>query len=109
MGRKTIPLLLPQSVARWSLAVLTLAWTIGLITLWRPPVVASVAFAAVGLRCLGGYVSSYDEKDDFVSYCWYGVSEIHHCLFNVENEFRPHDWLDSSGFLEPTYSLSFPA
>jgi hypothetical protein len=75
MGRKTIPLLLSQPVARWSLAVLILAWTAGLISLWRPPVVVSVAFATVGLRCLGGYVSSYDEKDDFVSYCWYGVSE----------------------------------
>jgi beta-trans-bergamotene synthase len=81
MGRKTIPLLLSQPVARWSLAVLILAWTAGLISLWRPPVVVSIAFATVGLRCLRGYVSSYDEKDDFVSYCWYGVSENPSLLF----------------------------
>ncbi|KND88295.1 hypothetical protein TOPH_07095 [Tolypocladium ophioglossoides CBS 100239] len=71
-GRKTIPLLLSQPVARWSLAALTTAWTIGLIALWRPPAVASIGFAALGLRCLGGFISSYDEKDDYVSYCWYG-------------------------------------
>ena len=37
---------------------------------------ASIAFAALGLRCLAGYVLSYDEKDDYVSYCWYGVSDV---------------------------------
>lgn len=74
MGRKTIPLLLPQSVARWSLAILILAWTIVLIILWQPPILASVVFAATAMRCLGGYVSSHDEKDDYTSYCWYGVS-----------------------------------
>lgn len=76
MGRKTIPLLLPQSVARWSLAMLILAWTSGLIMLWQPPIVASAVFAATAMRCLGGYVSSHDEKDDYTSYCWYGVSDF---------------------------------
>lgn len=76
MGRKTIPLLLSQPVARWSLALLILAWTAGLILLWQPPLGVSVAFAATALRCLGGYVSSYDEKDDYTSYCWYGVSVL---------------------------------
>lgn len=77
MGRKTIPLLLSQPVARWSLAVMIAGWTIGLIALWRPPVLASIAFTALGLRCLGGYLRSYEEKDDYVSYCWYGVSHSH--------------------------------
>ncbi|KEZ40608.1 hypothetical protein SAPIO_CDS8524 [Scedosporium apiospermum] len=71
-GRKTIPLLLSQPVARWSLAAMIVAWTIGLIALWEPPVVASALFAALGLRCLAGYVLSYDEKDDYVSYCCSG-------------------------------------
>ncbi|KAF9895200.1 hypothetical protein FE257_000102 [Aspergillus nanangensis] len=75
MGRKTIPLLLPQYISRWSLCILILIWTMGLITLWQPPVLASMAFAALAVRCLGGFVSSYDEKDDYWSYVWYGVSE----------------------------------
>jgi hypothetical protein len=73
MGRKTSPLLLSQPVARWSLAAMTAAWTIGLIALWKPPVVACLVYVAAGLRCLGGFVTSYDEKDDYISYCWYGV------------------------------------
>ena len=63
-------------MARWSLAAMIAAWTIGLIALWEPPVVASIAFAALGLRCLAGYILSHDEKDDYVSYCWYGVSDV---------------------------------
>ncbi|QDS67657.1 hypothetical protein FKW77_004824 [Venturia effusa] len=72
MGRKTIPLLLPQGVARWSLAALILAWTVGLIALWQPPTIASVIFFLLGMRCLSGYLWSYEERDDYVSYCWYG-------------------------------------
>ncbi|KAK2051400.1 hypothetical protein LY76DRAFT_528655 [Colletotrichum caudatum] len=72
MGRKTIPLLLSQQIARWSLAALMISWTVGLIALWEPPAVASVTFAALGLRSMYGFVSSHDEKDDYVSYCWYG-------------------------------------
>ncbi|KAI4117431.1 MAG: hypothetical protein LQ345_002334, partial [Seirophora villosa] len=72
MGRRTIPLLLPQPVARWSLAASIAAWTVGLLALWRPPLVAGVAFAAAGLTCLGGFLRSYEEEDDYVSYCWFG-------------------------------------
>ena len=84
MGRKTIPLLLSQPLARWSLAAMTTAWTIGLIALWQPPVAASIVFIALGLRCLAGFVSSYDEKDDYVSYCWYGVSGLHDVMSIVQ-------------------------
>lgn len=63
-----------------ALAILTMG-TIGLIALWRPPVVVGVAFAAVGLRCLGGFLSSYDEQDDFASYRWYSVSLMSVCFY----------------------------
>lgn len=84
IGRKTIPLLLPQPVARWSLAALITVWTIGLIAFWRPPILAGILFAALAIRCLVGYLSSHDERDDYVSYCWYGVSEVHSLLFEVQ-------------------------
>ncbi|KAF4219385.1 hypothetical protein CNMCM8980_003114 [Aspergillus fumigatiaffinis] len=71
-GRKTIPLLLSQPVARWSLAMMTVAWTIGLIALWKPPAIVTLAYVAASMRCFGGFLSSYDEKDDYISYCWYG-------------------------------------
>lgn len=81
MGRKTIPLLISQPAARWSLAVLMMAWTVGVVAFWQPPVAASVALAGVGLRCLHGYISSYDERHDYVSYYWYGVSELSITVF----------------------------
>lgn len=73
MGRKTIPLLLSPLWARWSLAVLIAAWTVGLVALWQPPLVATIAFTMLGLRTLGGYLASYEEKDDYISYIYYGV------------------------------------
>lgn len=76
MGRKTIPLLLSQWVARWSLSILIAAWMMGLIALWKPPVWAGVIYLGLGMRCLGGFLRSYDEKDDYVSYSWYGVSTV---------------------------------
>lgn len=74
-GRKTIPLLLSQPVARWSLAVMTVSWTLGLIALWEPPAIVTLAYVTTSMRCLGGFLSSYEEKDDYVSYCWYGVGQ----------------------------------
>ncbi|KAJ5793494.1 hypothetical protein N7457_000093 [Penicillium paradoxum] len=74
-GRKTIPLLLSQPVARWSLAAITVAWTIGLIALWKPPVLVVLVYVATGMRCIGGFLSSYDENDDYTSYCWYGLNQ----------------------------------
>lgn len=84
MGRKTIPMLLSPLWAKWSLAVLIAAWTVGLITLWQPPFLVAVAFTILGLRALGGYLVSYDEKDDYVSYIYYGVR----CVFAVKTEVR---------------------
>ncbi|TDZ18820.1 Fumagillin beta-trans-bergamotene synthase [Colletotrichum orbiculare MAFF 240422] len=114
MGRRTIPLLLSQHVARWSLAALMVCWTVGLIALWRPPAVASVAFALLALRSMYGYVSSHDEKDDYASYCWYGhgilgsvlppkvVSEADP-VTGLYNPFPMHLY---TGSVRPVYPLS---
>ncbi|KAJ5028369.1 UbiA prenyltransferase family [Bipolaris maydis] len=74
MGRKTIPLVLSQPLARWSLAVMIAAWTAGLIVFWQPPMVVSIAFAILGLRTLGGYLMSDEEKDDSVSSGYWAVT-----------------------------------
>jgi predicted protein tyrosine phosphatase len=52
---------------------MTVLWTLGLIALWEPPAIVTLAYVTTSMRCLGGFLSSYDEKDDYVSYCWYGV------------------------------------
>ncbi|QIX00160.1 hypothetical protein AMS68_005677 [Peltaster fructicola] len=72
MGRKTIPLLLPPRLARWSLAVLIALWTAGLMCLWQPPVLASITFTMLAVWTLVGFVASHDEKDDRKSYVLYG-------------------------------------
>ncbi|KAK8133679.1 hypothetical protein PG984_005691 [Apiospora sp. TS-2023a] len=74
-GRTSIPLLLSQPVARWSLAAISAAWTVGLILLWQPPVLATLAYVTMGVLYTAGFLSSYDEKDDYYSYCWYGLPE----------------------------------
>ncbi|KAK7977271.1 hypothetical protein PG996_003341 [Apiospora saccharicola] len=72
-GRTSIPLLLSQPVARWSLAAISAAWTVCLILLWQPPVLATMAYVTMGVLYTAGFLSSYDEKDDYYSYCWYGT------------------------------------
>lgn len=108
MGRKTIPLILSQPVARWSLAAMIACWTVALIMLWQPPLVASLAFMAVGLRCLGGYLCSYEEKDDYVSYCWYGVSYSSFTR-SLLRTYTDKNIAFSSGFLEVICCLFFPS
>ncbi|KAK8009258.1 hypothetical protein PG991_011809 [Apiospora marii] len=71
-GRTSIPLLLSQPVARWSLAAISAAWTVGLVLLWQPPVLATIAYVTLGVSYMTGFLASYDEKDDYYSYCWYG-------------------------------------
>ncbi|KAF8213928.1 UbiA prenyltransferase family-domain-containing protein, partial [Mycena galopus ATCC 62051] len=44
IGRKTLPLLLPPHIARWSLALLMAAWTILLVYLWALPLAAALFF-----------------------------------------------------------------
>lgn len=73
MGRKTIPLILSQPLARWSLAILIMGWTASLVQIWQAPVVCSLAFAALSFQTASAYLRSYDEKADYNSYCWYGA------------------------------------
>ncbi|KAL2836246.1 hypothetical protein BJY01DRAFT_59563 [Aspergillus pseudoustus] len=72
MNRKTLPLLLPPRVARYSLAGLILLWTAALVFLWSPPDVVSAVFVMTAL-CAGGAVSArWDEADQW-GYVGYAV------------------------------------
>ena len=74
IGRKTLPIVLPQGLARWSLAVLLFAWTAGLTYLWHPPLLMSVLVYALAGAAAVGFTSDYSEKADRRSYWWYNVS-----------------------------------
>lgn len=73
IGRKTLPLILPQSFARWTLLMLIMSFTYGLISLWSPPFLASAVFSALGLLCSVKFVMNHSEEEDRKSFRWYEV------------------------------------
>ncbi|KAJ7593897.1 UbiA prenyltransferase family-domain-containing protein, partial [Mycena floridula] len=73
IGRKTIPILLPQYLARWSLLVTIFAWTGALVWLWRPPILVSVGLVASGVVSTVKFVCDYSLEADNNSYLWYNI------------------------------------
>ncbi|KAL1718546.1 UbiA prenyltransferase family-domain-containing protein [Schizophyllum commune] len=73
IGRKTLPIVLPQGLARWSLAVLLFSWTARLTYLWHPPLLMSVLVYALAGAAAVGFTSDYSEKADRRSYWWYNM------------------------------------
>ncbi|KAF7314811.1 Integral membrane protein [Mycena kentingensis (nom. inval.)] len=75
--RKTLPMLLPSPVARWSLAWLLLLWSQILTTVWAPPfwmnmVLFSLA-AATGVRFIRAAKPYPREAADAAAYWWYNM------------------------------------
>jgi len=73
VGRRTIPLILSQGVARWSLLLLILAWTCGLILFWHPPMLAAGVFTFLGITCGIRFVANRSEEEDKKSWSWYSL------------------------------------
>lgn len=66
-------MILPQGVARWSLLLLILAVTFGLIRLWHPPMIAVIIFAFLGVTTTVKFVANHSEEEDRKSFRWYEV------------------------------------
>ncbi|KAJ7137217.1 UbiA prenyltransferase family [Mycena filopes] len=73
IGRKTLAIVLPQSLARWSLMALMFAWSGGLIYLWGPPTFVSVLFVGLAAYTTLGFVRDWSEEADGKSYGWYNI------------------------------------
>ncbi|KAJ7090840.1 UbiA prenyltransferase family [Mycena belliarum] len=73
IGRKTLAIVLPQTFARWSLMVLMLAWSAGLVYLWGPPLVVSAIFFGLATYTTVNFVRDYSQEADRVSYWWYNI------------------------------------
>ncbi|KAJ7245798.1 UbiA prenyltransferase family [Mycena rebaudengoi] len=73
IGRKTLAMVLPQHLARWSLMALIFTWTSGLIYLWGPPVAISVLFLALAAQTTISFVLDYSQEADRISYWWYNI------------------------------------
>lgn len=76
LGRKTIPIILTQGVARWSLLLFMLAFTYGLILLWEPPALIAAGFILVCIITTVKFVANYSEEEDRKSFRWYEASHI---------------------------------
>ncbi|KAJ0414967.1 hypothetical protein BJY00DRAFT_318261 [Aspergillus carlsbadensis] len=73
MKRTTLPLLLPQRLARSSLAALICLWTGALVWLWEPPVVVAALFGVLAVGVAGRFSVRWDEEADAGSYVAYAV------------------------------------
>ncbi|KAJ7222191.1 UbiA prenyltransferase family-domain-containing protein [Mycena pura] len=73
IGRKTLPMLLPSSLARWSLALLLATWTSALVRLWAPPAPAALALALFALAAVTALVRANSVAADRAAYWWYNM------------------------------------
>jgi hypothetical protein len=73
IGRKTLPLLLPPRLARWSLAALLATWTFLLIRLWAPPHAVSLLLALLALTAATKFIRDHTVEADRDSYWYYNV------------------------------------
>ncbi|KAF7361506.1 Integral membrane protein [Mycena sanguinolenta] len=73
IGRKTLPLLLPPRIARWSLAFLMATWTAFLIRLWAPPHAASILLSLLCLTSSVKFIRDHSVEADRDSYWYYNM------------------------------------
>ncbi|KAJ7930107.1 hypothetical protein B0H13DRAFT_1859238 [Mycena leptocephala] len=73
IGRKTLPLLLPPRLARWSLAALLATWTFLLIRLWAPPHAVSLLLALLALTAATKFIRDHSVEADRDSYWYYNM------------------------------------
>ncbi|KAJ7686091.1 UbiA prenyltransferase family [Mycena rosella] len=73
IGRRTLPLLLPPRLARWSLALLMSTWSAVLIRLWAPPSPVSLILALLGLTSAAKFILNHSVESDRNSYLWYNM------------------------------------
>lgn len=73
IGRKTLALILPQGVGRWSLGALLFAWTTGLVYFWLPPAGFSLLLYVLATVSTYLFVTDYTEESDRRAYWWYNM------------------------------------
>ncbi|KAJ6515517.1 UbiA prenyltransferase family [Mycena sanguinolenta] len=73
IGRKTLPLLLPPRIARWSLAFLMATWTALLIHLWAPPHAVSLFITLLCLTSSTKFIRNHSVEADRDSYWYYNM------------------------------------
>ena len=85
LGRSTLPILFPH-IARASMFMGMLAWSVLLPFFWKLDWVVSSIFAALGLF-VGIRFASRKARvvEDQISFYWYNVSHVYKCHFSRAN------------------------
>lgn len=80
--------MLPQWLVRWALLVTVAAWTVGLVRLWHPPLLAALGFGIVGMTSTVKFILNYSLEADRNSYLWYNVRCLLFFLLLLADEFE---------------------
>ncbi|KAJ7498600.1 UbiA prenyltransferase family [Mycena latifolia] len=99
IGRKTLPLLLPPRLARWSLGLLMFAWTAALIHLWSPPLPVSLLLVLLCLTSAAKFIRNYSIEADRNSYWVYNMWLITAHLLPVFARIASWRIVDPTSFL----------
>ncbi|KAJ7774095.1 UbiA prenyltransferase family [Mycena olivaceomarginata] len=99
IGRKTLPLLLPPRIARWSLALLLTIWTAFLIGLWTPPHAVSVLLCLLCLTSGAKFIRNHSVDADRDSYWYYNMWLIMAHLLPVFARIAASERRQTSDFL----------
>ncbi|KAJ7186133.1 UbiA prenyltransferase family, partial [Mycena filopes] len=72
IGRRTIPIVLP-SIARYTVMVPLMMWSIGLAFVWRLSLLTSIIFVSLAFSVGARYIVSSTVHADQVAFYWYNV------------------------------------
>ncbi|KAI5827271.1 hypothetical protein K523DRAFT_364686 [Schizophyllum commune Tattone D] len=73
IGRRTLPIILPSAVARWSLGLLILAWSVVLMRFWLPHAGVGVLLYALGVTTAVLFLRNDTQEADQRSCAWYNL------------------------------------
>ena len=74
VGRRTIPIIFPPSIARLTVIAPLVTWSISLAFIWRLDMLTSVAYLLLALFVGTRYILYRTVADDQVSFYWYNAS-----------------------------------
>ncbi|TRM68759.1 UbiA prenyltransferase family-domain-containing protein [Schizophyllum amplum] len=82
IGRQTLPMIMPQWLARWSLSALLFMWTTVLIYMWHPPLALCMAVYSLAAVTAASFTKDHSQQADQRSFGWYLVwMSVCHMLF----------------------------
>ncbi|KAL1730363.1 UbiA prenyltransferase family [Schizophyllum commune] len=73
IGRKTLAIVLPQTLARWSLLCMLFSWSTALVYIWQPPAYVVLFYYALAARTAYHLTTDESHAGDEASYFWYNL------------------------------------